>query len=205
MTEHEDFRERYDSMIWHGIDERLLRKTFGYALHQQEQPPINTRSASQMITEIILPQPENSPLSRDARFTSLRLASHTKTQNKDRGGSEKCQVLLVAIRFQPDAKSVLNMAIEILNRPLMKILRLSEPLEILRPLSVYGIDSLAAIEFRNFVKLELGVELTTLEILNASSLVSVGEKVLQRVTGMSSIFAKEYPRSHQVPTKLPML
>ena len=49
-------------------------------------------------------------------------------------------------------------------------------------MSIYGIDSLAAIEFRNFVKVGLGVELTTLDILDAVSLISICEKIIQRIS-----------------------
>ncbi|KAL4796138.1 hypothetical protein BDV19DRAFT_361592 [Aspergillus venezuelensis] len=42
----------------------------------------------------------------------------------------------------------------------MTSLRLPEALDAARPLSTYGINSLAAVEFRNWLRIELGVELT---------------------------------------------
>lgn len=53
-----------------------------------------------------------------------------------------------------------------------------------RPLSVYGIDSLAAVEVRNWFRVELGALVTTLDILNASSLVVLCEKIVAKVTAL---------------------
>lgn len=52
-----------------------------------------------------------------------------------------------------------------------------------RPLAVYGIDSLAAVEVRNWVRAELGALVTTVDIMNASSLLSFCEKIVTKVTG----------------------
>ncbi|TVY33337.1 Fumagillin dodecapentaenoate synthase [Lachnellula subtilissima] len=68
MMEYDDLQSRYDSTIWHGIDERLLRKIFAFSIQQQHTPPIDIQSASQIITGIRLPQPEDSPLLRDANL-----------------------------------------------------------------------------------------------------------------------------------------
>ena len=182
MVEHDGVEARYDNTIWHKIDEGLLRKIFNFSA-QQQKSLINSQTISQIITGIRTPQPEHSPLLRDARFSGLRLTSHTKSLEKDLKRSKDCQALLIAISSKAEAQTILDMAAEVMNNYLMKSLRLSEPLDCTRPLLIYGIDSLAAIEFRNFVKNELGVELTTLDVLDAASLLSICETIIQRLLG----------------------
>ena len=49
----------------------------------------------------------------------------------------------------------------------------------------YGLDSLAAVEMRNWLRMELDAELTTLEIVNATSLSSLCENVGKTVRSAS--------------------
>ncbi|KAK8005526.1 polyketide synthase [Apiospora arundinis] len=58
------------------------------------------------------------------------------------------------------------------DRYLMKILRLTEPLDFARPVTAYGIDSLAAVEVLNLLRVELGADLTTLDIVSTPSLLA---------------------------------
>lgn len=51
-----------------------------------------------------------------------------------------------------------------------------------RPLPVDGIDSLAAVEIRNWLHKGLGTPVTTLDISHAMSLVALCEKVIIQVT-----------------------
>lgn len=71
--------------------------------------------------------------------------------------------------------------IRVVNRQFMAILRLSDAMEPGKPLSSYGLDSLAAVEFRNWVRMELGAELTTLDITNAASLIALCKKITTRI------------------------
>lgn len=67
------------------------------------------------------------------------------------------------------------------NNGFVRMLRLSEPMDPARPLVAYGIDSLAAVKVRNWVRNELGALVTTVDIMNASSLVSFCEKIVAKV------------------------
>lgn len=78
-------------------------------------------------------------------------------------------------------QTILDAMIGVLNRQFMAMLRLSEAMEPGKPLSSYGLDSLAAVEFRNWVRMELGAELTTLDITNAASLIALCEKIVARI------------------------
>lgn len=50
-----------------------------------------------------------------------------------------------------------------------------------KPLMAYGLDSLTAVELRIWVRMELGVELTTLDITNATSLIALTAKLVAKL------------------------
>lgn len=185
MAEREDLRNRYDESIWHVIDEKALCRIFELSMHQQGGTPINAQSAAQMITGLRVPQPSDSLLSRDARFTGLFSQGRTAgNQALDHRGPKDLESILVMIRSNAGARAILDTTTQIMNKYLMKILRVSDSLDFARPLSAYGIDSLAAVEVRNFLKVELRVELTTLEIINSLTLISICERVVKELSKM---------------------
>ena len=63
----------------------------------------------------------------------------------------------------------------------MKVLRLESDPEPGRPLMAYGLDSLSAVELRNWIRVKLGVELTTLDVTNVASLIALAEKVVRKL------------------------
>ena len=65
----------------------------------------------------------------------------------------------------------------------MRSLGVSESLEPTRPLANYGVDSLVAVEFRNWVRAELAIEMSTLEIVGARTLTTLCETVLKKLLG----------------------
>jgi acyl carrier protein len=89
--------------------------------------------------------------------------------------------LLALLNTNADAAKVLEATIELIGRQLAKNLGMSERMEPGKPLSGYGIDSLAAVEFRNWVRTELGREITTLEIVNAKTLASLCELIFVKM------------------------
>ncbi|KAJ6023925.1 Acyl transferase/acyl hydrolase/lysophospholipase [Penicillium herquei] len=180
MAERDDLQDRYDATLWHAINERLLRRIFGFSIMQQDTIPINVTSNANMVTGIQVPQPADSFLLRDARFAGLYLQqSGQQTQNLS--DSKDIQAIFLVLRSKAEPAAVLEVTVDVLNRYLMTSLRLPEALDAARPLSTYGIDSLAAVEFRNWLRIELGVNLSTLEIVNAPSLVSICEKVILKI------------------------
>jgi len=185
MAERDDLRNRYDESVWHVINEKVLCRTFELSIHQQDQKPIHAQSAAHMITGVRVPQPADSLLSRDARFAGLFSQGRTTgSQEPGRRGPKDLESILVMIRSNAGARAILDVTTQVLNRYLMRILRVSDSLDFARPLSAYGIDSLAAVEIRNFLKVELSVELTTLEIINASTLISICERIIEEMSKM---------------------
>ncbi|KAH8203671.1 hypothetical protein TruAng_002201 [Truncatella angustata] len=184
MAEHKELQSRYDPKVWYPINERLLKKVFGFSILQQDKLQVpNPSSAAHMITGFQIPQVESSFLSSDARFSPLfsGASSDSNTAAKNEGSKRSIQAILVMAKSNAERRAILDATVNILNKYLVKSLRLAQDLNTTRPLSTYGIDSLAAVEFRNFVKSEFGVELTTLEVVNASSLTALCEKLVERI------------------------
>ncbi|KAK8081384.1 hypothetical protein PG996_000165 [Apiospora saccharicola] len=224
MAEHEDLQHRYDRQVWHPINERLLRKIFGFSIMQQQQqdaahhhdhhqPPINPSSAAQMVTGIRVPQPvsSSSPLQSDARFSYLfagppdgikhgtgggrgrgwgRHHQQQQQQQHDEGTDRSIRAIPVMVQAKAEPRAVLDATAAALGGYLSRSLRLAPgQLNPGRPLGAYGIDSLAAVEFRNHVRAELGVELSTLEVVNAASLVGICEVVISRLAAATTAAA----------------
>lgn len=181
MSEHKDLLVALDSAAWTPINENLFHKIVRFSIIQQVSP-ISEESAAQMITSIAVPQQEDSRLLVDARFTGLCFGNSDGQVSESKNGSKEIQAFLFMVKSQADSLSILNACIETVNRQFMTTLRLSEPMEPAKSLSSYGLDSLGAVEFRNWVRMELGAELTTLEITNATSLIALCEKIVSKIT-----------------------
>lgn len=181
MHEHKELVVALDAEAWTPINEALFHKILRFSIIQQISP-INKASA-QLITSIAVPQQASSKLLVDARFGGLCFgdsSSAKSTEGKD--GSKEIQAFFLMLQSQADSSSIRDLAVEIVNRQFMTSLRLSEPMEPGKPLSSYGLDSLAAVEFRNWARMELGAELTTLDITNAKSLISLCEKIISKIS-----------------------
>ncbi|KAJ2984617.1 hypothetical protein NUW58_g5963 [Xylaria curta] len=140
-----------------------------------------------MITGLVAPQPDDSVLKPDARWSALFGGQHGSDDHvasPGEGGNTNTdvQALLLMMRTESAERSAkLQAVIDVVNGCFMRVLRLSEPMDAGRPISVYGTDSLAAVEVRNWIKTELGALVTTLDIMNATSLMSFCDKILTKL------------------------
>lgn len=189
LAEHENVHKQLtrNAGTWAPINEARLRQVFELAIYQQEKD--STRqphplSAGQMVTGICIPIPSDAEILRDARFSGLRVVSgqdEVMARSRDDDGDRDLQTLLRALQSKSaDGKSLLPTAVKIANVKFGKLLRLAEPMDPSRPMSIYGLDSLVAVEFRNWARATLGAELSTLEITNAPSLTAIGEKLIAK-------------------------
>ena len=182
----EDLQNRFDGSTLLGINEGLLRRILDYSLLQQHPDPhrrLNLTSQGQMITSLVVPQPEDSDLLGDVRFRGLRVLGPDGPRSRgDASKDKETQILLFLTHSQnPDIAAVRAAAITVVGARLAKQLRLTDALDSAPPLSYYGLDSLAAVELRNWVRMTLGVELTTLDVMNAVSLGEVCDKVVGKM------------------------
>ena len=181
VSEREALGAQFDFNIWNGIDEKLLHKILRFSILSQTSSK-NLETGSQLITGIQVPQRDDSPLLRDPRFSGLCFGDSMLRGGEGAESSRDVQAFMLLVRNKVEPSSLLPIAVDIVNKQFVKTLRLSEPMEPAKPLSGYGLDSLAAVEFRNWVWMELGTELTTLDITNAKSLLSLCEKIVGKVT-----------------------
>ncbi|KAJ4293054.1 hypothetical protein N0V88_005718 [Collariella sp. IMI 366227] len=96
-------------------------------------------------------------------------------------GDQALRVFKLMRKSGGGAAELAVLAQELLAGQFTRILRLETAMEPAKPLMAYGLDSLAAVELRNWVRSELGAELTTLDITNASSLIALGEKLIAKL------------------------
>ncbi len=182
VAEQGGMQGHFDTRQWKGINEAALHQILRYSILQQLSP-INQASAAQLITGIPVPQPDDSSLQRDARFGALFIRDFSAATAREAGtdSSKDIQAFTLLHRSGADPTVLLPAAVDIVNQQFTKMLRLDERLEPAKSLSAYGLDSLSAVEFRNWARGELGVELTTLDITNATSLFSLCEKIIGKL------------------------
>ncbi|KAH8729278.1 putative polyketide synthase [Ilyonectria robusta] len=188
LADHDDVHKQLTRNLdtWAPINEAKLRRIFEFSVFQQDldvtrQP--SPASVTQMITGMQIPLPGDTELFRDARFTGLHITTGKEgdgAKSGDRDDKELQTFLLLIKTKGTDPNALLTAAVELANAKFTKLLRLAEPMEPSRPMSIYGLDSLVAVEFRNWARTTLSVELSTLEITNAQSLIALCEKIVAK-------------------------
>jgi len=182
MAEHSNLITALDTSAWTPINESLFHKIVRFSIMQQEDTPVNPSSCAQLITSIAVPQAPSSRLLTDARFSSLLFGSSAGSSTSEASGANKeIQALLMTVKTGAEMHVALPLAVDVANKQFMLTLRVDEPLEPAKPLSAYGLDSLAAVEFRNWCRVQLGADLTTLEVTSAPSLLSLAEKIVAKI------------------------
>lgn len=187
IQSNDSLQNRFETDTWFKINEGLLRRIFDYSLLQQHPNPkyrLNPDSQAQMITGLAFPQPSDGELLQDVRFRGL-VSTHGGERTISQGaGSQDTELQTLSLLLQsnsPNQTAVLSAATAVMGTYLTKQLRLVEAMDPERPLSQYGMDSLAAVEFRNWVRTTLNVDLTTLDVVNATSLVRLCNKVIEKM------------------------
>ncbi|KAK9424266.1 putative polyketide synthase [Seiridium unicorne] len=183
-------QNRFDTRLWRPINEGMLRKILTYSiLRQGDEPPLNAKGYAQMITGIMYPLPAvGLDLAGDPRFAYLfnRHAGDggntatTTTDGPDDGDptAQAIKRLRLLQSSGSDAASLTAACLEVISAQVVKYLNLGNSPEAGRPLTAYGLDSLAAVELRNWIRGKLGVELTALDITSASSLQALCDKII---------------------------
>ncbi|KAK1140322.1 Type I Iterative Polyketide synthase (PKS) [Aspergillus melleus] len=184
ISERQSIANRLDINIWTPINESLLHEILRLSIFQQDSlSPLNPSSAAHMITGIPCPQPPDATLLQDVRFAGLAAADDGLVGETAQDASQETRALLDLVRSDPTAQldTHLNTTVAVVNRHFMRTLGLSEPMEPAKPLTVYGLDSLAAVEFRNWARQELQITITTLEVVGAKTLRALCEKLVSRM------------------------
>jgi acyl carrier protein len=179
---------RFDKRQWTPINEGMLRRILTYSVFQQKSSPLNAASIGQLITGLAYPLADNaSGLAEDPRFGYL-FGGAGERENTSEESEEDDDQIAQAIRAfgvmhtsGADAIALAKAALSILTDQTTKLLRLETEIEPGKPLMAYGLDSLAAVELRGWVRQKLGAELSTLDITNANSLFDLSEKLVSKI------------------------
>lgn len=177
---------------WIAINETTLRRLLTYSILQQDRAaPLNPSSRTQLIAGIAYPFPaDGSHTTREPRFSHLCAArggaagAHAGGQD-DQAADQAAQAIraLHTLQKAGEDDATLSKAVtDVLASQFAKILGLGD--QVIEPgkaLMAYGLDSLSGVELRNWVRQKLGVELSTLDIINATSLVALSEKVVPKL------------------------
>lgn len=187
VAEQEGFEARFDTRSWTPVTEGTLRKILSYSILQQNDgaaAPINASSRAQLITGIGFPLPDDSELMRNARFGYLfqnASAGDKKDGSSRNQGDETIRAFHTLLKSGADKAALVKVGVEVVAAELTKVLRLESDIEPAKPLITLGMDSLAAVEVRNWIRLELGAELTTLDLTNATSLNALCDKMVSKL------------------------
>jgi hypothetical protein len=180
VAEREDLQASFDTNILTPINERLLHKILRHSILQPTLPV--GKAGLQLITGLVTPQQETSPLLKDNRFAPLNVASLSSASSaSNTDGSKPTRAFFLLFNSQAEHSTLLSTAVEIVSAQFTHTLRLSEPVEPGKPLTSYGLDSLAAVEFRNWLRMEMGAVFTMLEVMGATSLFALCEKLIEKV------------------------
>jgi aryl carrier-like protein len=189
--------DRFDKTRWIPINETMLRRMLTYSILQQDpDAQLNPHKSAQLVTGISHPlvRDDEGEIDYDARFNylySARGGAHAGVvggsgTGSGGGGSDKsdqaAKTLQIMNESGADASALVKITVEALLEQFSKILQLGEEVEAGKSLMAYGLDSLSAIELRNWTRQKIGVELTTLDIINASSMIALSEKVVSKLT-----------------------
>lgn len=185
----------FDKRQWLPIREGTLRQILTLSvLLQQSGGPIRDAGAgpAQMVTGVGYPLPDDAGVKRDARFAYHFAAggrggggSGAGGASDGSGGDQTLRAFRMMRKSRADAASLSGVVQELLAAQFGRILRLETPMEPAKPLMAYGLDSLAAVELRNWVRSELGAELTVLDITNAVSLVALCGKLVVKLPAVA--------------------
>lgn len=177
---------RFESQGWQMIDESLLYRIIRASILQQTHK-FNAASYGILGTGIMPGAPFFEPLH---RFSGLRpaagsaaAAGGSDTGNAGASAATKVAMLKNAAKGGVERSTLLAAAIEVMNGVLMRGLGMKESLDTSRPLADYGVDSLVAVEMRNWAWAELSVEMSVLEVVGARTLTSLCEALLKKLVG----------------------
>ena len=174
----------FEARGWSTINEALLHRIIRASILQQTRK-LNSDHTGQLVIAIMPGSPPFEPLH---RFSALRSPAGTVAaggagSSGASSNTTKLTMLKHAAKGDLDHPTLLATAIELVDSVLMRSLGISEPLEPTRPLDNYGVDSLVAVELRNWVRAELAIEMSTLEIVGARTLTTLCETILKKLLG----------------------
>ncbi|MCJ1442380.1 MAG: hypothetical protein MMC23_002874 [Stictis urceolatum] len=143
---------RFDKSQWTPINKSMLRRIINYSILQQQSGiPVKASSTAQLITGLAYPlKPNSSDLVEERRFGYLFNGPSATSADDLSDGNDQTDEAIKAFHIMHS--SAANMAalvkvlVEVLQMRMTKVLRLEIEFDPGRPLMIYGLDSLSAVE-----------------------------------------------------------
>ncbi|EFQ35393.1 beta-ketoacyl synthase domain-containing protein [Colletotrichum graminicola] len=174
---------------WVPIYEGMLRRIFTYSVFQQDRhSPLNKESSAQLVTGIAYPYPQDgSDTSLNPRFSHLCSSRGADRKGASDGGDggddidQGVRNLLSLNKSGVDIATLTKACTDVICLQFARILRLGDAVEPGKSPMSYGLDSLSGVELRNWVRNKLDVTLSTLDIVNATSILALVEKIVAKM------------------------
>lgn len=210
MAAHSDIASCVNRATWAtGINEAKLHQILEKSITlQQAQLGSNDSPGNpdhQLITDISYPQPQSSELVKNPRFRTLQVSLGAEAALGLAGDSSSCndpfaakiqELMQLKMRYasskqDKDVRAISEGIMSMLCSRLAETLALPGAIEPGKPLAGYGLDSLAAVEMRNWIRLRLQVDILTLELTSTNNVAALGTLVGKRLVGVDQLEPKE--------------
>jgi hypothetical protein len=126
-----------------------------------------------------------SPWKRDARMRLYRNLETADTTNTNSASGSSVSTFMASLEEDPNAlekkESIEFIGTEIGNTLFNFLLRPQEDLDITQPIAGMGVDSLVAIELKNWCQRQFGIETSVLEILDSGTLIDLGKTIAAKL------------------------
>jgi short-subunit dehydrogenase len=117
----------------------------------------------------------------DAKFAHLKAAAVAAQAQESSSSNSKVISLSSALKASKSHAQALDVVVDGLITKLSAVLMVPrEGIDPLKPIVTYGLDSLVAIEIRNWITRELEASLQVLELLTSSSISALGDAILSK-------------------------
>lgn len=174
-------RERLEKIGYRPLEEEEVMWLIEAAIRR----PLRQQHSAQITTGIApFDTPDGIAWRNDRRFSGLRKQHHNtlpshSSSNKSKEGNISLRDLLATTSSQPEAVTLVASAIV---KKLSEMFMLSESdIDTSQPMSKYGVDSLVAVELRNWLVARAKVDISIFDILQSASLVALAGSVVGKL------------------------
>jgi acyl carrier protein len=140
---------------------------------------MNKSNQSQFVTGLEATDSLDSFWLHDSKFSPIREAVESAMNELQKDGKEL--PLRVAVQSAPTRANAIHICYEVLSTKLAAVLGMApEDMDISTRVSSLGLDSLVAIEIRNWIAREADANVQVLELLSSESLIKLAELILAK-------------------------
>lgn len=129
---------------------------------------------------------------RDPRFSSLETVSHDQSHQRSDASASLTDVLSDADVSNKDAAAALSMSL--ISKLASMFVVAETDIDIASPLARLGVDSLIAVELRNWVSAAVQADCSVFDIMQASSIAALAERLIEK----SSLRPKTLDKEEQL-------